>query len=1516
MTDNLNWNNLISFGSNHSQNDAFEELICQLARVYSEEKQCNNFVRFGTPDGGRECQCASADGFEWHWQAKFFQHTLTSNQWAKIQDSFESAFKKHPKLKKYFVCIPKNLPDGNTEGSEYKQWLRQIESWKQWAKNQDGRDIEFVLWGASEIQDFLSKEEHVGRRKFWFGEIEINFEKLTQTIKNAEGNAGERYHKELNVELEIKEIFEGLGLTGKFFNEFRKIIKTILQEKDFITKITDNYLSESLEKIIDESKQLSERENNKVKNQPVSFTPIKEKIRFIIQEINRLEDEYWKQREGLDIKDQRLIDKKRNSLSSIRHKIYDFERFLDSSKAQLVENPCLLLVGEAMIGKTHLFCDIANDRIKQGLPTILFLGDHFQEASHPVDQLIQFLDLKNTSRGEFFQALATFSEAQDKRLIIMIDAINESSNTRIWTNQLLDIIQKIKQYPSLAIAISVRDTEESIINQNTRNEMIYEFHKGFRGKQIEALKAYCGHFGLTMPQIPVFNPEFYNPGFLYITCQTLKNEGELTFITNKDGLHSLFQKYLLSINEKIAEKLNIPKHINCIDRAIKNLMPLFIQETKNDIPLENAQEAIVSALHSHIRDKSVEYLEQLIKEGLMRKIHSSRVNEIQITFSYQRFQDYLVVKELIEKYLNKQNPKESFQKDSLLYLNCYRFIRDERAINRRIIQALSIVLPEETGCELIELIFETGDSIDLEFIEAFCESLIWRSQSSITEATHKLLKNILENTNENISQSALKALLQLATIPNHPFNALYLHDLLILLSMNNRDEYWSMFIQSNDEGYGYSTHRNRFNDFIDWIWNADSVPQLNGEVKLLTSIILVWAFTSSNRFVRDKATKALTTLLINDLEMAFQLIKLFETVNDVYVEERLFASIYGATQRSKKLEPLKEIADFIYSKYFQERKPKPHILLRDYLRGIIEFSVYKKLDINIDETKTKPPYISEFPSIPDESIFKEYSERFKETDNWISKALGRVLLSLENEWTGDFYKYVLSSCSHYFLDCPINEERPRDKKKKLQNEFDKSLNNKQKSQIKKVDEAEIEMIQSMFFSELYCEEKFSEPAKIEEDDSSGQVDKHVFVPSMEAQSFYDREYSQLEKLLSVEQFNNYKKLKESTKYKESEEFTEREFNRDYAARWVLQRVFELGWTPEQFAYFDAELNQGNSREARKIERIGKKYQWIAFYEFLAYLSDNYHFKGWEENQVYEGPWQLSDRDIDPSFTLKLPEHFENQAEIIKTSWCKPNFTEEQLFGSESNDLWPNKNDFLPADKLISLVNENGKSYFLLQGYYEWKKLKSDSIIQDDLLSPSFEKRFSYLINSIFVKKDETQKILSYFKNKKFTLDRFSSQLHYQETYEEFFWRSTLSMPDWRDFEIDKERDTVKILPTTVEYYFEDGHDCSENRYSVHLPNKLLINNLGLYQGLTQGEFYDSSNQLIAFDPFIKNFDIDGLIMDAKKLVEFCDSENLDILWFVLSSKWKASPQVIMDVYAVYYLKESRLNELSTYCEFL
>ncbi len=56
-------------------------------------------------------------------------------------------------------------------------------------------------------------------------------------------------------------------------------------------------------------------------------------------------------------------------------------------------------------------------------------------------------------------------------------------------------------------------------------------------------------------------------------------------------------------------------------------------------------------------------------------------------------------------------------------------------------------------------------------------------------------------------------------------------------------------------------------------------------------------------------------------------------------------------------------------------------------------------------------------------------------------------------------------------------------------------------------------------------------------------------------------------------------------------------------RYVLSRVFDLGWTTERFGQFDRFSIGYHGREARKAERIGKKYQWIAYYEILAYIAD-------------------------------------------------------------------------------------------------------------------------------------------------------------------------------------------------------------------------------------------------------------------------------------------------------------------------
>ena len=72
-----------------------------------------------------------------------------------------------------------------------------------------------------------------------------------------------------------------------------------------------------------------------------------------------------------------------------------------------------------------------------------------------------------------------------------------------------------------------------------------------------------------------------------------------------------------------------------------------------------------------------------------------------------------------------------------------------------------------------------------------------------------------------------------------------------------------------------------------------------------------------------------------------------------------------------------------------------------------------------------------------------------------------------------------------------------------------------------------------------------------------------------------------------------------------------EFDLSIIQRWILKRVFDLGWTKERFDKFDSGVTQYeyHGRSERKPERIGKKYQWIAYHELLARVSDNFIYKG-------------------------------------------------------------------------------------------------------------------------------------------------------------------------------------------------------------------------------------------------------------------------------------------------------------------
>lgn len=80
---------------------------------------------------------------------------------------------------------------------------------------------------------------------------------------------------------------------------------------------------------------------------------------------------------------------------------------------------------------------------------------------------------------------------------------------------------------------------------------------------------------------------------------------------------------------------------------------------------------------------------------------------------------------------------------------------------------------------------------------------------------------------------------------------------------------------------------------------------------------------------------------------------------------------------------------------------------------------------------------------------------------------------------------------------------------------------------------------------------------------------------------------------------------------------------------------ELGFSEEYFEEHDRHCGGYGRNQTIKVERIGKKYQWITMYNMLARISDHCkmtnHWDYSEENVVqFEGAWEPYVRDFDPT----------------------------------------------------------------------------------------------------------------------------------------------------------------------------------------------------------------------------------------------------------------------------------------------
>lgn len=1469
------WHKIISF--NGSQANAFEELVCQLA-MNEENKEFKTFERVGTPDGGVECYWELQDGSEWGWQAKYYDD-LTSSEWAGIRKSLFAAAETHPKLVKYFIGIPHNLSDGRRGKVTQKEtWERHKQKWTA-DLSAKGRNIEVVLLNSSALLSQLLLLKNSGIKSFFLGEIEIKEEQLFIHLDAAIANLGPKYSPDLNFEIDfLPTVFDALSRNSKFQESFKNKLNTFLLGLNEIIAQSNRF---------EETKEFAKRlegccieiiatyeKTDFLPQTEIPVTKLLAKIDGIRSELEPLgevynqieavfQDELKKKRE--DKKEEyrgfreQKTDREAQALYTLLNTTDELSYYLAGPAIRASNEGVLFLKGKPGSGKSHLLADVATNRKDDQIPTVFLLGEHFSEQ-HPKINIKQLVGCSG-SLESYLATLESLGRAKQVRILFIIDAINEGPGKFSWKNSIAGLVKELTKFKWIGFVFSYRSTYEDVVIPDGFKPPLL-IHTGFEGMEYEATKQFFEYYKIQQPTIPLLNPEFSNPLFLKTFCVALNKAGKTIIPEGYEGISRILDAYLEAANKNIGVRLGYPYlKINLVSRAIDNIVQHQIETNEFIISWENAF-SLVEPLIKTYSDKRG-FLEELIKEGIFieDQFYNSQSKKYElhgIVFNYERFNEHLKAGYLLSKFSSIEALRKAFSAKGYLrsfFIGEFGF----SGSNTGLLNAFAIIIPEQFGVEIYDVFKPRDDWGRPAIYDAFLQSIIWRRHDTIKSSSFDYVRKFINYNDEHLVHF-FEIILLLSSNPTNYYNADFIHGLLKPLSVARRDHDWSLMInwlwQRNE--------KNPIQRIIDWCWSEEDKSYTKDESIILLGKILAWFFTSSNRYIRDKSTKAFASLFINRVHLLKHIIEEFKLVNDPYVLERVLAGSYGAITHSNDLSKNSVLAQYVYNEFFSKRKPPLNVLTRDYGKGIIEFVISKGGKLKYDKINICPPFDYDFPTdIPDKKWLKKIE--IKNNGHYTTEEMGQAQIKRSVlHW--DFGRYILGS--NYGNSTPFASYSI--KSRQSFTTLKTSLRGKKKKFLK------------MYVDSVTTFNGTGELGKklrnsFSEDDVKFLLEK--------IKSFIQDSNNFLSQNLSKEELILFESAKAFIADGfETEKYKKKRFNLELVQHYILKKVFDLGWTKKFFGRYDSRVDE-MSRSASKPERMGKKYQWIAYYEIMALLTDNFDFidRYSDEQLPYVGTWQHNFRNIDPSVIIKQKsEHSEDD----KGWWLKYSYSN----WNEPLDSWLNKfNDIPDFEKIVRIKDKNNIEWYLLYDRTVWK---SEKKIGTDHHNAD-RREFWFDVNALLVDKKTmatlndqgSKKILwpdTNISNNLNYYDIFLGELYHSGAYnssiEDYF-----SKYPYASFRL--ERQNLDIIHTVEEYAFGSEYDLSENKVRIYKPSKFLFELIGGCSGENDACIYDKDGNVIAYDPGALDNQSKGCFLINKKVLDDClKKNNLELLWMIFGEK--------------------------------
>lgn len=325
---------------------------------------------------------------------------------------------------------------------------------------------------------------------------------------------------------------------------------------------------------------------------------------------------------------------------------------------------------------------------------------------------------------------------------------------------------------------------------------------------------------------------------------------------------------------------------------------------------------------------------------------------------------------------------------------------------------------------------------------------------------------------------------------------------------------------------------------------------------------------------------------------------------------------------------------------------------------------------------------------------------------------------------------------------------------------------------------------------------------------------------------------------------------------------------DDIVKMIGARVKEFGWN-DNLGRLDDDKHS-YSRFSNETERMGKKYQWIAYYDIMGRLTDYCSIRkkkygsDRDKMQKVNYPWYADVRIFfDP--TLDVNEYKSSPVNLLVTGTLN-------IVGAEKEN-WIDDSELVPEFRFCS-KDKDDQQFIMLYGFDEVKKE---------------DKEFAVISNAAFVKNDNSAKFKKWCEIQNFygrwmpertgSIDFLWSEYPWADSY-----KSSVEDEEWERPSNECPCNVMVSYAAQLQEHWEGIAYEDQYLTTVYMPCREMMEQKGLYCSEVRGIIKSENDDKIIAVNLNNEDEMSGLFIRKDVLDEFLSENGYTMFYYVLGEK--------------------------------